>query len=318
MESTSRWKRYGFRVLVAFFYAALIYFLYRYASGLSLHRLKDLQISGYLLLALVPALVFRFLFPVGWSILLESAGSRVPVTPRFIDIYATSWMGRYLPGKVGLAATRIMHARALGFSKSAVMIAILVELGVQMSITCGLCLIGFVVSDALPAPWTMDEFGWLLLLILVPAGFLIYHPAILNLWSGLVLKLLRKERSHFRFSSRVLVRFVSLHLVMQILYGLFGLLVVASILPELPGPVELIRTITTFSFSVVAGVIAVFAPAGLGVRESTQLLLLKPIYSGEMVLALIALHRALEFLADLLFYFLARVWRWKWKEADPV
>jgi hypothetical protein len=77
---------------------------------------RDLRPS-LLIAALGIAITSRFLLPVIWTTVLSALEGRTMSVLVLVWPYAVSWIGRYLPGKIGLIATRILAAERYGYSK---------------------------------------------------------------------------------------------------------------------------------------------------------------------------------------------------------
>ena len=63
----------------------------------------------------------------------------------------------------------------------------------------------------------------------------------------------------------------------------------------------------TYMLSVSIGMLAIFAPAGLGAREAVQLVLLQAVLTPEQAGLLVVLHRLIEVATDCLLFGLAQV-----------
>lgn len=76
------------------------------------------------------------------------------------------------------------------------------------------------------------------------------------------------------------------------------------------GPTDDIgRVVGAFALGHLIGAVAVFAPGGLGPREGVTAVVLAPLLSGGTILALVAMTRLLELVAELLYASLARAAR---------
>ena len=112
---TRRWKA----TIAAVFYTLLVAFLVRYLRGTDWSQLARLEFSPWYLLAAVPfSLGSRLLQPVAWSVLIRAYGDQPPTYPQITRVYATSWLGRYIPGKLAWIGAKIFFGREYGVRAS--------------------------------------------------------------------------------------------------------------------------------------------------------------------------------------------------------
>lgn len=295
MESTSepavlRWKRLLRPVLVL---AALGFI------GLAVLDLSrrwepaELELDGrWLLAAVVPALLAPLLQAWGWVRLIEhSSGRSVPFGPA-LELYLDSQLARYTPGKVGLPAVRMAGAERLGVSARSVGASILVELLSWLAVGGGVGLVFVFVGVAVPDGLlqTVARFGGVLLLLATLA----------------VLVLLVVDRSRFPAPLRRLLLIDGqgpllppalplAHVAHWLSWGVHGSFLALALGASLP---TALTAGGVLCMAIVVGFLALFAPAGAGVREALIGVGVAPLLGAPVAVALGVLARALSIFSD--------------------
>src|SRR5690606_31846738 len=83
--------------------------------------------------ATLVALVFRFLGALVWRVVLTRLGAvQLPPFLVLADVYARSWLARYIPGTIPWIAGKIYLAAQHGISKSRLAVSSLVEAAAQV------------------------------------------------------------------------------------------------------------------------------------------------------------------------------------------
>lgn len=235
--------------------------------------------DGTLRLAWIPlglhlaALLASFLFLVAsWSTLLGIVGRRLPALPAAMTWFASA-LGRYVPGRIGAFATRIVACRRVGVDPRRATTALVVEQSLYGFVAVG------VVGASATTGLLPDADPSLVVLavtifVLAPLGlgFALRSGPI----AGRLRTALRRVagvEAHPRWPLRSVLA-VCLMLAGWSLYGVSGYFLVGS-LTTVPSasalPVGL-----AFVAAWGAGYLAFVTPGGLGVREATLALLLTP------------------------------------------
>ncbi len=260
------------------------------------------------------------LLPIGLGLLWRfslGCGSRVwlpwPLTAR---VQALAWAGRYLPGKAGMWIAKLSLVGRSGLDWRVLGHSLLVEQGV------------FVIAGGLLAalllPWPnrvlghgMDS-GWAEVLALAQASpVLVLSLVVIVVLTAISVLIWLGRRGGLRLSAPVwlalLVGHGALHVVLGL--GLYPLL--AAVLPDAAAALGPWGTVGALAFANVAGILAVIAPAGLGVREAGLAALLLAWASWPDALAFAALARLLSVLADLAFVVFAGIAGRLMADSDP-
>ena len=194
-----------------------------------------------------------------WSDVLVAFGS--PPVPRLraFSISSVSWLGRYIPGKVWLFAARVMLTRSEGISLRIVSAATAAE--VLLFMVAGL-VVSLLFSPFVLIPEQLSRWLSWLSFAAVAGLAAALHPKV---WGRIERALARDGEAPTLSRSRVLLALVQYSFAFAA-WALSYFLVAASFSPiplsTAPGFCAIV------SASWLAGFLAFFAPAGIGVRES--------------------------------------------------
>lgn len=225
---------------------------------------------------------------------------------RWLAIQGVAWAGRYLPGKVGLltgkmslVASETLSLRQLGFSVLFEQVSFVLAGAVIVLITMPwLPWDLFFASEALIHASRSPLTG-VLAVILVAAlffGFSLIAP---------------RMGARVRISAVKALALIGLYVLAHVLVGTGLHAVLQSMSLETPSP-SLLYAIALMATASIAGALALFAPAGLGVREGVLAVGLVPWMSVTEALTLAAVLRVLTLAADLLFVLIATILpRWR-------
>lgn len=228
--------------------------------------------SGWLLMVL--------LLGQGWSISF-SAWSGISLDIRdWAPMQASAWAGRYLPGKVGLLAGK-MRACEQGANWKQVTASVISEQ------------IAFAATGMALAAWALPLLhptfapglhlpNWML------TGILLSPLALLLIPTFLALPALPRSRY---WGARLTIWSLLAHLAAGL-----GFHVLLS--NTLPTPLSITTSIGLLAAAHIAGILAIFAPAGLGVREAVIAGALSPLVGWQQAIAITALQRTLAIICD--------------------
>jgi uncharacterized membrane protein YbhN (UPF0104 family) len=314
------WRRHlawflplAYYLLVAGFLAALLTTI----DWATLARLRP-EI-GWVALATLTGLAGRALMVVAWLVILRGLGAPHDLdVPALTLVYAKSWLGRYVPGSAPWILGKIYFASRQGLSVRKLTTASLLEGGLQalVMLVVGLVLM-VVVPGAAPLP------GWLLAAMIAGAlvGAVVLLPPVFNRGMQLAARLLRREAlpSDDLPGYRTVGAGAALYAVAALVNGGSLFFIARALNPELPAEVFL-YCVGALAVSAAVGMLAVFAPGGLGVREAILVVLLSAVMPTEVALATAVVTRVWSIGVDLLFLGLAatgaRIRRGSTREPD--
>jgi uncharacterized membrane protein YbhN (UPF0104 family) len=273
----------GFQLILT---AGVTWFILK-AVGFNLGELRAFDLSGlavdWVLLTLSSVLLLvAYLYSAGlWGLMVrEIGGHEVGFVPS-LRVFFTANLGRYLPGKVWQIAGMAYLAKGEGVSAGAATGAAILGQGFSLA---GATLIGTGVligsgrGPHLGGGW----FGAGLLVLLIGA----MAPGILKGLLSLWFRLAKQEvPGGFRPDHAFGVRWMGLYAIGWILQGLAFWILARGLGFDL----TLLEGVPAFPAAYLAGYVALFAPAGAGIREGVLVALLGPIMgAGAAVVALVA------------------------------
>lgn len=251
-----------------------------------------------------------FLLGLLWSTWLRQAEGVGLGVSEWIPAQAMGWAGRYLPGKVGLFMGKLAMVRQQRLGMRALLLSVVVE-------QLGFVVAGACVALLLFSPGRLDAWDWF------PAGI----SAAWSWWMpAAVLLAVVLMAASVGVSARLLgsggipaksmraTGLLVLHAGPHLLVGTAFYLLAVGLFPQVAGfPVS--HFVAVLALAHVAGVLAVFAPAGFGVREVVLAEGLRGILSFDEALLLAAVLRVLTLLGDgVIVAVVALAWR-RWRRA---
>jgi glycosyltransferase 2 family protein len=247
---------------------------------------------GALALAFGFALLSLALTLVGWRALLADLGSPLHLAPAS-GVLFVGQLGKYLPGSIWTVVAQAEVAARLGVPRRRSAVAGL--LSVLLSALAGLA-IGVV---ALPGLLDAGGSRWyLLLLVVLPAGVAALHPRVLGPLVRLAFRLIRREPPEKDLSGRAIaVTAVSFVGAWACLGAQAWVLVV-----DLGGdPADaVVPAVFGYALAASIGMLAVFLPAGVVLREIVLVLLLEGTMGRTAATAVVLLSRFVVTVSDVL------------------
>ncbi len=216
---------------------------------------------------------------VVWRHILEQFNAHLPFKKAF-KIWFLSSLGRYIPGKVWqvMGMAYLTNKEGIRAEISITSAVLAQSLSFIPGMILGLFTIMFLIPDIqLP--------GWVYLsLILVPVSIIIVYPPYLEKLINMINRALKRSEVHISatFTGNLFTMF--LYLCAWVVYGLAFFLFTRSI--------TFIDTSHIFSFfgifagAYIIGLIAVFVPGGLGVREGILAALLSAFFPFPVAVAI--------------------------------
>lgn len=283
---SSRVVRLGFLAVVL----ALLAFAVYDQSGTLWRELQELS-APVLLLALAGGLGGVICSMMVWRTLLADLGSPLPL-PEAWRVMFIGQLGKYLPGSIWpvLAQTELGADRGVPRARSA--------LSVLLSYTVMICTGGAVAAVTLPfaAGASFGHYFWVLLAI--PVAVVVLSPPVLNRLFGLLLRLLRQAPLQRGLSASGLSRTMGWALAGWASNGFMTYVLLHQLSGHSTGAVLL--SVGGYALSWAAGFLAVFAPAGAGVREAVMVAALSSRTTAATALTIALVTRALSVVCDVL------------------
>ena len=257
-------------------------------AGTLWHQVQRLS-WPIVLLAFVFALVGLFFNLMVWRELLAELGSRISI-PEAWRIYFIGGLSKYVPGSIWpmLAQAELGADRGIPRSRSA--------LSVVLSYSVMTCL-GLVVG-AITLPFAnagpVAQYFWILFLI--PVGAAALSPPVLNRLLRLVLRVARQPPGQASVGYKGLARTTAWAMGAWAANGLMIYVLMRHLSGVRQG--TLLVSVAAYSLSWSIGFLAVFAPAGAGVREAVMVAVLHTQTTTAIALTVALVSRALSVVGD--------------------
>ena len=251
--------KWFFFLLVAFFLGRFFYRNFDDIRALDLTPdwpLFLLSIVFYCMYKLSQGWLWHYLTVQNRSAIPFSEGTRA---------YLYSHLGKYIPGKVFIVLARIPPYRKYGVPAKTVTVCFVLE-NICTILSAGLL---FIISLFVFPNETFNSYKWVTIILII-VFFICLNPAIMNFFLGLLEKITRREGFRVRITYRQMVIAVLLFVLNWVVYGT-GFYFLACAFHPVPAG-QWLYVVGIYSLSCIAGIMAIFSPSGLGVREGIILL----------------------------------------------
>lgn len=250
---------------------------------------------GSIVMAFGAMIVSLILLALAWTTLIRSLAPQPPPLLGLLSVYATSSLGRYMPGKVGQPVMRLAGLAPYGVSARMGTTSILVELASWISTGVGSASMLFAIAGANWEYRTYTTF--------VGAGCAVVVLALATLnpqrFPATVKRLLVLESTRPLLPLKVIL----IHMGSWTFWALHGLLLCDAL--GFDDAAKLARAVAFLVLGPIGGFLALPVPAGLGVRESLMSLGLAPLVGAAGAVAVALLSRAVSLTADVLLWIVA-------------
>lgn len=297
-------RRLPKKTFAVVFYGLLAIFLVLYLRSIDYSQLKEIQIAPiYFLVACVLGMMFRYWSAFVWISILRTLGARdVRWGRALLNVYAKSWMGRYIPGTAPWILGKIYFAAQHGISKNKLAVSSLLEGLLQIVVQMLFAVVMILLS---PQTRVLGSGFRVLLLLAAVASLVVIAPPVFNRLVALAYRIVKRKefpREHF-VDTRLVVGGVGMYAIGVLFTGLSLFFIAKSVYPELPYE-SIFFVMGASCLASAASMIAIFAPGGIGVREGIQLVLLGLILPPSIALVITVIMRLWTLALDVLFFLL--------------
>jgi len=198
-----------------------------------------------------------------------------------------SQLGKYVPGKVWILLGRFTFYQSQGKSKKAISIALYFE---TITIIMAAGIISFVALIFFKEGRLFlsgTTFGWVIFLLIV--ALIVLHPQVLQKIFNWILIQFKKEPISLSLSYSDILWVLMICILSWIIGGIGFYLFVQSVFSVSPSHILFLTGALAFSSTL--GLIALFAPSGLGVREGVLVYLLSYLMPGSVAVVISVLTR---------------------------
>ena len=234
----------------------------------------------------IVSMLFYFVYKITlaslWHYITKINGCSIRYE-KAVTSYLYSILGKYIPGKVFMLAARLTYYKEEEAPLSKVTVCFFIE---NVCTLLGAAML-FIVSLFFFPNELLENYKWLTLL-LIAAFFVCIHPKIINFVLRLIGKIFKKNLEiPMKYSQmlKVVLLFIGNWLIVG--FGFF--ILTKSIYPAVEWS-QMLYCAGIWGVSALMGILAIFAPSGLGVREGiivAGLMLIMP-QSDAMVISVVS------------------------------
>jgi len=216
---------------------------------------------------------------------------------------ATTQIGKYLPGKVWYIVGRVYVGRKANLEGKKLTLSMVLELGL-VYITGGIV---FAFTTLIAGDYKTT---WLIISIMLTiAGITMLHPRILSRVSNFFLRMMKKPEIRITLTYRQISQ-ISLYFFGIWIAQIIGFYLLISAIFPVP-LFSVFRIASAYALAWMSGSVAIFAPAGLGVREGIMTLLLSSILPTPLAIAISFIARIWVTIFELMIFFVGLIIRRK-------
>ncbi|MBH0130882.1 lysylphosphatidylglycerol synthase domain-containing protein [Salinibacterium sp. NK8237] len=272
---------------------------------------QHLQFNWLMVVAVV---LFAVAVPVSgllWGAIVNRLSPTTTVTPReAMAVHSASWLLKYVPGQVGSLLNKVIWGKKRGISRSIMVISFIYEnvflqvSSIVPSAAILLVSVGLVIFQDNPVTVLLPILALIPLLMVLDRR--LFHP-VLNFGAKRILKQ-ELPREYFLPPAAV-GRYLLGFVVPRVINGV-GFVFVASSFLDLE-PSAWLPLAATYVLAGAIGILAVFVPSGLGVREAVIFVFALQYMTPAQAVILSLLARLLSTVADAvvaLFYGMLTLW----------
>ncbi len=288
----------GKKIAFILFFVATLYFFWKTISN-NYQAVLEYNFSfdiWFLLLSILIYILFYISLTWLWYILLPEREK--VLKKEILYINTISWISKYLPGKVAMIITKVLYLEKKGISKRRSLISCIYEHIFQI-------IASLVVSFPFIFWYFLgtQESNYIILSGLFFIGFLIFiHPKVFNPLLNIGFRLLKKEPVHENeflwFLS--IIQYLAWYCISMIIKWFSFVFLVMSMTSIWIWDVSFL--LFAWIFAWVVGIVSIFAPNGLGVREWVLVFLLSFILPVEIAIIISVVSRLWSTLCDWLIW----------------
>lgn len=296
------------RAVPPLFYALLILFLALYLHGIDWSKLHGLQLGwGFIVIATVIGISDRFWQVLVWIVLLHRLGARNlrPHWRQLTYVYAKSWMGRYIPGTAPWILGKIYFASRHGIPRAKLAVSSLLEGALEIVVLLALSFAMLLFDSRFSV---INSATRLFMGAAIAACVIAMAPPVFNRLVSIGYRLMRHKslESEHLVNGKAILSGAGLYVIGSLMSGIAFFFIAKSVYPQLAYH-DLPFLIGASNLAGALGMVAIFAPSGIGVREGVLLVLLGTVMPKSVAVVVVVLSRLWGVAADFAYFGLARL-----------
>lgn len=301
MAAENSKKQIIMKIIKILFLAAVAFFLGKYFyDNWDSFRSLDININiGVFIGSMLLYFVYKLTLAALWHYItrLDNAGISFK---NAVTAYLYSILGKYIPGKVFMLAARIPAYEREGVPARKVTICFLLE---NVCTLLGAAFL-FLISLLFFPNELLADYMWAVIAFAV-IFFICINPKLINVFLRMLGRLMKKDDLEIPFGYFQMLKVVLLFIFNWLIVGTGFYLLTCSVYPL--GIEHLLYVGGVFGLAAIIGIISIFAPSGIGVREGIMVLGLSLIMPEEYAVIIGIVSRLWATVAELLLIFVAYI-----------
>ena len=231
-----------------------------------------------------------------WGLIIRKLAKREVSVSEAVEVHIVSWLLKYIPGQVGSITNKLAWAHKNHVDKKVTTASFVYEnlFMVTAGLLLGLPLLG-IFLDQFQYDWLFFILGFIYIFL---TGLVSYRPILKPVINKLLEVVKRKPLQDDQLlSSRDFIKTLLVYLLPRLINGIAFVVIAVSLFDIQPS--EYIIFGSTYIVAGVIGMLAVFVPSGIGVRESVIVFFLSFYIPIEQAIILSVFSRLYATLADL-------------------
>ncbi len=285
-------------IFIVFFILAYV-FKYIY---LNWHLVKDIMLHANLTMLFISVVVLALHMILNikiWQTILKLLGENLDYT-RCFRVWAYSQLGRYVPGKVWMIFGRIYLSEKEGLGRKNVFISIYLEL--LTSFIAAFLLSLFIIRKFY---FTQNINSLYMALIIIAVLIFLTNLKLIQNIINYALTRLKRTNIQLSISYKATLGLICLYTVSWLLSGIGLYLQINSISQVTFNNILIYSGIITAAW--IIGLLSIFAPSGIGVREGVLTFLLSFLLPVHVAAIIAVISRLLYTITEMIFALIARL-----------
>lgn len=289
------------KFLTILFYILMIVFIIKYLWGIDFSLIMGVKITWWVIfISFIIRMIGLLISPSSWEALLKRYHGKQLPKAKLYAIYAESWMGRYIPGKIGWIGGKILFATNEGVATDTAVITSFLDSILQVFSSMLVAVIFFLFSGGL-----LQINNQIVILMYVATCLVIICllPPVFNRLVAFCYRILKNKKytSDYWMNGRTLLKSTLIVSIAKLFSGTAVSVIAVSVM----GPLSLNNFVYIIAVNLVStaiGMVALFAPAGLGIKESLQIVMLSAVLNKEMAVVIVTMASIQSIIGDLVFF----------------
>ena len=234
-----------------------------------------------------------------WARLVRQMSGKQVNMADAVRIHSASWLLKYVPGQVGSLVNKLAWAQGQGYSKKTIGTSVIYENVLMVFASMLLAIPALIVVGF----GVLGDTTILLALLAVVPLLVICHKKVFYTILNTALRLAKRKPladSELLSTSQIIVNTLY-YMLPRILNGIGFVIIAAAMLPVTAE--MMIPLASIFIFAGAIGMLALFVPSGLGVREGVIVLMASAYFPLDQVIVLALVARFFATVADIGVFF---------------